>query len=76
MVNYMMNTKPKYQQIYVEITNICNLRCPFCLPTKRPTKQMSLTEVKEIADKIKNYTHSVYLHIKGEPLICKYTLWV
>ena len=69
MVNYMMNTKPKYQQIYVEITNICNLRCPFCLPTKRPTKQMSLTEVKEIAEKIKNYTHSVYLHVKGEPLM-------
>ncbi len=65
----MKKTKPKYQQIYVEITNICNLNCPFCLPTKRKPREMTLDEVKIIADKVKVYTHSVYLHVKGEPLM-------
>lgn len=69
MVNDMKNTRPKYQQIYVEITNSCNLSCPFCLPTTRKTRQMSLSEIEEIAKKLESYTHSVYLHVKGEPLL-------
>lgn len=69
MVNYMKRIKPKYQQIYVEVTNICNLSCPFCLPTKRQPREMTIDEVSIIAEKIKGYTHSVYLHVKGEPLM-------
>ena len=64
----MSRTKPKFQQIYVEITNTCNLNCPFCLKTTRAPRKMTLSDVQVIADKIKKYTHSVYLHIKGEPL--------
>ena len=65
----MKNTRPKYQQIYVEITNSCNLSCPFCLPTSRKTRQMTLSEIEQIAKKLVSYTHSVYLHVKGEPLL-------
>lgn len=65
----MKNSRPKYQQIYVEITNSCNLSCPFCLPTSRQTRQMTLSEIEIIANKISSYTHSVYLHVKGEPLL-------
>lgn len=64
----MKRAKPKYQQIYVEITNICNLNCPFCLKTSRTPRQMTIDEVELLAEKIKDYTHSVYLHVKGEPL--------
>ena len=39
------------------------------LPTSRPYRQMTLDEIEVIADKICNYTHSVYLHVKGEPLL-------
>ena len=69
MVIEMKNSRPRYQQIYVEITNSCNLSCPFCLPTHRKIRQMTLTEVELIASRISSYTHSVYLHVKGEPLL-------
>ena len=35
-----------YKKVYVEITNSCNLKCPFCLGNKRPLKNMSLIEFK------------------------------
>lgn len=62
-------TRPRFQQVYVEITNICNLNCPFCVETNRKKDYMSVENFSLILDKIKDYTHSVYLHVKGEPLI-------
>ncbi|MBQ2891776.1 MAG: radical SAM protein [Bacilli bacterium] len=62
-------SKPRFQQIYIEITNICNLNCPFCVDTNRVKEYMSISNFKTIIDKIKDYTHSIYLHVKGEPLI-------
>lgn len=62
-------SKQKFQQIYVEITNICNLDCPFCVETKRKKEFMSIEKFNKVINKIKDYTHSIYLHIKGEPLI-------
>ncbi len=59
----------KYKKVYIEITNICNLRCSFCPETKRPQKYMNSEEFKYIIDQIKPYTHHVYLHLMGEPLL-------
>ena len=59
----------RYKKIYIEITNKCNLNCSFCSKTKRPKKDMSLEEVENIFQKIKDYTDYVYLHVKGEPLL-------
>ncbi len=59
----------KYNKIYIEITNICNLKCSFCSETKREKKNMSLKEFKKVLDKIKEYTDIIYLHVKGEPLL-------
>ncbi len=61
--------KPRFQQIYIEITNICNLHCPFCVETTRAKEYMSVEKFSIIVDRIKEYTHSIYLHVKGEPLI-------
>lgn len=61
--------RPLFQQIYCEITNECNLSCPFCSISKRPIKYMSLEEFREVVQKIKPYTDSIYLHVKGEPLL-------
>jgi len=55
-------------KIYVEITNICNLRCSFCHGTKRAPRQMSAGELADILEKIKGHTEYVYLHVLGEPL--------
>jgi radical SAM protein with 4Fe4S-binding SPASM domain len=59
----------KFKKIYVEITNICNLKCPFCSVDNRKKKQMSLTEFENVLIKINDYTDYLYLHVKGEPLL-------
>ena len=62
-------SKPIFQQIYLEITNCCNLHCPFCPLEERSKKVMSLEQFRIITKKIKPYTDSIYLHVKGEPLL-------
>ena len=32
----------KFKRIYIEITNICNLKCSFCSNNKRNKKEMSM----------------------------------
>ena len=59
----------RFQKIYVEITNICNLNCSFCSIDNRKKEEMSLQQFDIILDKIRHYTKSIYLHVKGEPLL-------
>ena len=59
----------KFKKIYVEITNICNLNCPFCSKDNRKKQEMNLTNFEHILRQIDNYTDYLYLHIKGEPLL-------
>jgi len=59
----------RFTKIYIEITNICNLNCSFCSNDNRKPKEMSLDEFELVLKKIKNYTKTIYLHIKGEPLL-------
>ena len=59
----------RFSKIYVEITNYCNLNCSFCSVDSLPKKEMSLDEFKIVLDKIRDYTDSIYLHVKGEPLL-------
>ena len=58
-----------FKKIYIEITNICNLKCAFCPDTKREKAFMSVQEFSEIARKINGYTNLITLHVKGEPLM-------
>lgn len=59
----------RFQKIYVEITNVCNLKCSFCLDGKREKRFLSVDEFREIIEKIKDYTNLIALHVKGEPLL-------
>ena len=59
----------KFKKIYLEITNICNLSCDFCIKNDRKIKILSFDEFKIIIEKIKNYTNYLYFHILGEPLM-------
>ena len=63
--------KKRFKKIYVEITNICNLKCSFCGSSKLPPRSMSIDEFKNVIKKIKPYTGYIYLHVKGEPLLYK-----
>ena len=58
-----------FRKIYIEITNICNLKCKFCPETSRGKEFMSLENFEEVIKKIHKYTKLVCLHVKGEPLL-------
>lgn len=58
-----------FKKIYIEITNICNLKCKFCPETSRDKEYMTLEKFEEVISKIHNYTNLVCLHVKGEPLL-------
>ena len=54
---------------YVEITNVCNLRCTFCHGTVRPARFLSPEEFRTIAEKLDGKVKYLYLHLMGEPLL-------
>ena len=59
-----------------EITNICNLKCPFCLTGKgisggRSVRHMKFEEAKQIIDEVGDYLYMVQLYTWGEPLLNK-----
>ena len=58
-----------FRKVYIEITNVCNLKCKFCPETSRAKRFMSVEEFRNIISKIHKYTKLVYLHVKGEPLL-------
>ena len=60
-----------FKKIYVEITNSCNLNCPFCMHNRRKVENLSLDNFKIVIDKISSYTKYIYLHVLGEPLLNK-----
>ncbi len=66
-----------YPYLFVfEVTNVCNLNCPFCLTGKgisggRDVKHMSFEEAKEIIDQVGDYIYLLQLYTWGEPLINK-----
>jgi len=59
----------RFKKIYVEITNKCNLNCSFCSIDNREKRELSLQEFDTILEKIRHYTNTIYLHVKGEPLL-------
>ena len=58
-----------FDRIYVEIGNICNMKCSFCSGTKRAPKQMSASEFDLVCQKLLGYTEHLYFHVMGEPLL-------
>ena len=59
----------RFKKIYLEITNICNLRCPFCPPGRRPPAFMGREEYLRALEQLRPYTQYLYFHVKGEPLL-------
>lgn len=62
----------KFDKIYIEITNRCNLNCNFCFNTKREKRDMTTEEFKKIIKEVKDKTNLILLHVKGEPLLSPY----
>ncbi len=58
----------RFAKVYIEISNICNLKCSFCPGTVRVPRRMNVNEIELILNKIKPYTDYIYFHLLGEPL--------
>ncbi len=59
----------KFSRIYIEITNVCNLSCSFCVGNVRVPRFMSIDEFSHVIQQAKLYTDHIYLHVLGEPLV-------
>ncbi len=57
------------KKAYVEITNVCNLRCAFCPGTKRAPRTMSPEEFARVLDALEGRVAYLHLHLMGEPLL-------
>lgn len=54
---------------YVEITEFCNLNCPFCpSPGLNLRKKMSPEMFEKILQKLEGNVQEIFLHVLGEPL--------
>lgn len=58
----------RFQKIYLEISNVCNLRCRFCPGTKRTPKVMTESEFAALLPKLRPWADYLYFHLMGEPL--------
>lgn len=57
------------KRAYIEITNICNLRCSFCPGTGREKEFMPPERFRLLAEKLRGHVGYLYLHVMGEPLL-------
>ena len=59
----------RFNKVYLEISNVCNLKCAFCPGTKRKSHVMTEPEFSALLPKIRPYTDFLYFHLMGEPLL-------
>lgn len=59
----------KFNRVYVEITNICNMNCSFCHGHSRTPRRMSREEFALVLKKVQGLTRYIYFHLMGEPLL-------
>lgn len=57
------------KRAYVEITNLCNLRCSFCPGTGREERFMTPEAFAVLADRLRGRVKYLYFHVMGEPLL-------
>lgn len=57
------------KRAYVEITNVCGLRCSFCPGTRRREEFMTPERFRALAEKLRGHVGYLYLHVMGEPLL-------
>lgn len=59
----------RFRKVYLEISNVCNLRCSFCPGTRRTPHFMTADEFDVLTGKLRDYTDYLYFHLMGEPLL-------
>lgn len=59
----------RFQKVYLEISNVCNLRCAFCPGTRRKQEFMTEETFHALLPKLRPWTDYLYFHLMGEPLL-------
>ena len=59
----------RFNKIYLEISNVCNLSCAFCPGTKREKHIMTIEEFSALMPKLRPWADYLYFHLMGEPLL-------
>lgn len=57
-----------FRNVYIEISNVCNLKCSFCPEVEREKKFISLSDFEIIVKQVAPITECISLHLMGEPL--------
>ncbi|MBE6917057.1 MAG: radical SAM protein [Ruminococcaceae bacterium] len=58
----------RFRKVYLEISNICNLKCSFCPGTRRTKQAMEEADFSILLEKLRPWTDFLYFHLMGEPL--------
>jgi len=58
----------RFRKIYLEISNVCNLRCQFCPGTTRKPGVMTEEAFATLLPKLRPWSDYLYFHLMGEPL--------
>ena len=58
----------RFRKVYLEISNVCNLRCSFCPGTKRKPGVMDEAAFSLLLSRLQPWTDYLYFHLMGEPL--------
>lgn len=58
-----------YSRVYVEITNICNMRCSFCHGHSRQPGRMDEIMFARLLTQLADQTKYIYYHLMGEPTL-------
>lgn len=56
-----------HRKVYLEITNVCNLRCAFCPGTTRPPHSLTEAEFAILLERVAPWAEYLYYHLMGEP---------
>lgn len=59
----------KLNRLYIEITNVCNMKCSFCIQNSRESSFMDVDMFENLISSWKTYSDYIYLHVLGEPLM-------
>jgi radical SAM protein with 4Fe4S-binding SPASM domain len=64
----MTPPRKRFEKVYVEISNVCNLQCGFCPEVERDKNIMGADLFKRVITNVAPLAEQVCLHLMGEPL--------
>jgi radical SAM protein with 4Fe4S-binding SPASM domain len=58
----------KFNKIYIELTNICGLKCSFCPTKENKPSSINIESFDTLLSEVKQFTNIITFHVFGDPL--------